>query len=454
MKKSLFARFINFCLPIVFIVYLLWVLLVNVVAPTTAIYDFFQKPVVSTLTTYKGVILIIYFILVMIANKKFPPWNAVIAFLLLGIYTLLLIYFLPRSRVFIFDDSSVISVSLSLKEQFSYYGPYIVGIIFAFGLFYILPMTGKGHKWNNVVLYFILTVAIVSLAYSYIAEKDLYVRFFNGDYTNKWQLNISSFFGNKNRYGLVLFAGYAVCLAFSGAKKSLAKVFYLLVALFFWANTYVIRCDDAFMAGAVGFLFYLFGYFLTGVKKYKVLSWCGFTLVIGSIIAVIVISSLPEFYENYSVFEKIHSFLGQFSSFTGRVGIWAMYLSHLSPINIFFGQGAIGEYTYMAYDSGTIEAFSLHNGFLDYFNAGGIIFVAFLFVLVVKNFKYILTFKKDNPSLFAALLGLLGAYVIYGFAEVFTPYTARFINTAGVAFILTIFPMGYEKKEEVRDFSI
>ena len=87
----------------------------------------------SKLVQYKGVPFILYFILVLIANKKMPKWQAIVSFLLLGIYTLVVMYFAPRDLTYEYINSKGVitphEVTVTLADQFKFYGPYLFGIM-------------------------------------------------------------------------------------------------------------------------------------------------------------------------------------------------------------------------------------------------------------------------------------------------------------------------------------
>jgi hypothetical protein len=449
-KPSRFAKIVNSLFTWVFVLYFVAVLLPNIVHPE-GLNMFLSTPLMSTIVQYKGVPFALYFILVIIANKKLPKWQYIVTFLLMGIYTLGVMYFAPRDMTYGYVDSNGVTtlheVVITLKDQFSFYGSYLFGIIYAFCLFYLAPITGDHGKTKWVVMWMLIAVALLSCLYSYVAEMDKYKTFFAGAAKNKWALDIRSVYGSKNRFGLVLFAGFAGSLLVCVSKPIWLRPLGYLFALYFTASSYVIRCDDAFLACCFGIFAYVVALLISHFKKHPIV--CGifsglFVLAIAGAACAIF---MPDIYPTNSLLTKAHDFLMQLQSSTGRYKIWANYLTNLFGSQYLFGLGHIGYYISNIVDNNVVDELSLHNGILDYFNAGGIIYLIFLLWMSVKSVIIINKKFSTSPMIWSALIAIFASFFLDGFAETFTPFTARFINTAAISYLITAWPMSLPEKK-------
>jgi len=450
-KPSKFAKVVNSLFTWVFVLYFLMVLLPNIVHPEF-LNNFLSTPLMSKLVQYKGVPFILYFILVLIANKKMPKWQAIVSFLLLGIYTLVVMYFAPRDLTYEYINSKGVitphEVTVTLADQFKFYGPYLFGIMYAFCLFYIAPITGEHGKTKSVVIWVLILIALLSCAYSYVAELDKYKTLFAGLAKNKWVLDIRSVYANKNRFGSVIFAGFVASLILCvSSPKGLRPLGYIL-GIYFTASCLIIRCDDAFLSCVFGWMLLFLGMIIANFKKHWITC-----LIFSLLYAAIVAGALfcvfaPSIYTSVSLLKKAHDFLMQINGATGRFLIWKYYFGNLSGYQYLFGIGHIGYFIDNIVERDLLEELSLHNGVIDYFNAGGVVYVVFLAFLSVKSAIIINKQFKTNPLIFAALLAIYGSFFLYGFAETFTPFTARFINTAAISYLITAWPMALPKPKE------
>ncbi len=437
---SKFAKVINSLFTWIFVLYFISVLLPNIVHPAF-LNTFLSTPLMSKVVQFKGVPFVLYFVLVVIANKKMPHWQSIVCFSLLGIYTLIVMFLAPRDQTFYYvSDTGAVTpheIVVTLSDQFSLYGSYLFGIIYAFCLFYLAPITGDHGKTKTIVIWFLILIALFSCLYSYVSELDKYKIFLSGEAKNKWVLDIRSLYANKNRFGSILFAGFCASFLVSISAHKWLRPIGVFLAFYFTLSCYLIRCDDAFLSCGVGWIVFVIVLLAVNRKEHWLLCTIFLSLFLGLAGFSICAVSLPSIYTKFSFFQKVHDFLGQINGASGRFGIWINYLSHLSNLEYLFGMGKIGYFINNVVSGNEVEELSLHNGALDFFNVGGIVFVIYLVWLLAKSLKIVSGTAKDYPLIFAALLAIYCAFLIYGFAETFTPFTARFINTAAISYLLS-----------------
>lgn len=444
------AKVVNSLFPYIFCLYLCSVWFPNIMDPSEALHIFLTTGVVGSIYQFKSLILFVYFLVVLIVNRKKLPIAPLVGFILLICYLAGVMFLIPRMDSFFFSDLknnviTQIDVTVSLKDQFSYFGPGFVGIIYIFCLIFIAPIAANRRKTLNIIAIFIIFVAVFSMFFSYGYEfADYKERFLNFN-SSKWAISIASFYRSKNVYGLILVPGCSALLFLAAQFKGWRRWLLVLGAIFITGNCLFIRCDDAFCACVGGLLVIGVYYWLKLFLNHKKI---GISLLISLIlvfILVVVLSFIPAVFENVSLFGKIHLFLSQFATFSSRTEIWFGYFDSLKGIQFLFGKGAIGEYSYLALRDGIVESFSLHNGFIECFNTGGIVLVAFFFWIMVYNARLILRKVKGNRWATCMLFAIMVIIFLYGFGESNTPYTARNINTAGSALLLLLGPYCFEQ---------
>jgi hypothetical protein len=442
-----FAKFINGALPWSLVIYASLVILPWMAHPSASLFSLLNESSFATLYRYGlSGFFIVYMILICIANKKLPSLPAAVVFGLMMIYLLTLTFIVPKELALTSQNNQEVSYSVTLNESFMFYARYCYALLGCYSLLFIVPMAGKPKHFRNLFCYFIIVFCFVCIAYSAVAEKERFLDLFSGDPVDKYEGTMSSFFESKNGFGDILFSGF-VCalLTASDVKNGFFKGCLIAIAVLFAVLTYGIRCDTATVSCAAVLAFWLLYKLVHLCKKQKILSVVTTALYLAAIAAFVYCLFVPEIYSKVPFLQSINADI-QKAFVEGRVKVvWEPFIAVLDNTTVFFGEGLLGRYSIFLELYGLVFSFPLHNGYLEIFDEGGIVFLGFYFFVLFLLFKKLFQIRKTNPAVFGVVLASSLGFLVYGMAEAITLTIDTSLMSLVPSLIIAIAPTFYQK---------
>lgn len=229
--------------------------------------------------------------------------------------------------------------------------------------------------------------------------------------------NFSSFFDNKNTYGLFLFCGIiGCCLCINSSPQ---KWFPRLALFLIFANLLVCASRTALFA-SVGYI--VIYYVLANGKS--IYAW------LTAIVVVLFVYYLSVNVDFVSTFLTNHVFRND-SGLLDRNTMAEVTLDNISGIGWLFGYGENAS-SYMAQYTGYAY---FHNTFIEIMATGGIVKALLYLALIIKSFIVSTKiFRHYSKKIGAVFMAAWIAYFIYSFGE-----SVVILNGDTQGFIMTIF---------------
>ncbi len=355
------------------------------------------------------------------------------------------------------NDSFTYNMNSSFKIFLIF--AYLSLAIFIYNFYAFFPLLKKNKNSFSFILELIVIVAIASIFISYITDFNDYVAIFNGN-----ESFISSFYGHKNVFGLILFFGLMAemyLFELDKAKWRIAPAIYIFVSLCF------LNAKSSLLASIV----LIFGYILyVGLINFRIkkkLSISCFAIFIFFALASIVLLLIPVPGDDglFSSFLLTcrSIFSGGANSTVGtRYIIYKKLFDQLSLSSTFlmFGFGDTNfQYSFAyAIDSSSPDApiylsWPSHNGFLECLARGGVLrLTIYGLVLAYLIYRFIKKYKTNkNPNIFLSLIAFF-PFLIRTMAE----YEYLFLDGwRGFLFaFFIVVPILSNEKEEGHGFAI
>jgi hypothetical protein len=447
-----FAKFINGALPWFLVIYTALVILPWMAHPSQSLFDLLNYSSVASFYRY-GVAgcFLFYMVLIVIANKKLPSLADLLLFCIIILYLLVLVFVLPRDSSISSINKVEVSISLTLKESFSFFLRTAFVIAYSYSLIYVIPLAGSPRKTRNVLAYFVILFCLACIAYSFYAEKQKMVLLFSGEMIDKYAESMSSFFESKNGLGDIFFGGVIFSLVLAGDKRGLVRFVFALLSLFFAACCLLIRCDTAFVSALVVYFVFTVALLIHNIKNQHIIPTVLLVLVFLIFAAFLACIFVPKIYESVYFFSLLNGMFQQ-AFIRGRTYLWSAYFDTIDSFTSFFGQGLLGTYSIMMRLDGTIFPFPMHNGYLNLFNQGGIIFLGFYGYLLFVLFKNLAYIKKTNWSVYLVVLSSAIGFMCYSLAESIVLTLDSSLMSLFPTLLLVIAPTFYSQPKE--DISI
>jgi hypothetical protein len=442
-----FAKFINGALPWFLVIYTALVILPWMAHPSESLFTLLNESKFASFYRYGlSGFFIVYMLLIVIANKKLPSIPYTVLFGLMMVYLLLLTFIVPRSLAVTSINKIDVEYSITFKESFLFYLRYCYALFNCYSLLFILPLAGKPKHFRNLLCYFVILFSIICILYSSIAEKDKFLAIFSNEDVNKYTDTMSSFFETKNGFGGVLFGGFLCSLLLAvDYKRGFFKAIFILIGLLFVALTYFIRCDTAFVSCAAVLAVWVFFVLFHLFHKQRVLSIVGLSIICVLFIGGLVAIFQPDIYSKVPFLASLNSDINK-AFIYGRLQIvWDPYYSTIDPNTLFFGEGLMGRYSSFMVYYGQVFSFPFHNGYIELFNAGGIVLVSFYLFVVFILLKKLAQIRKTNSYVFGVVLSALFGFMVYALAESITLTIDTSLMSLIPSLIIAIAPTFYQK---------
>ena len=331
--------------------------------------------------------------------------------------------------------------------------------IFIYNFYAFFPLLKKNRNSFSFILELIVIIAIASIFVSYITDFNDYVALFRGN-----ESFISSFYGHKNVFGLILLFGLMAemfLFELDKAKWRIVPVIYIFVSLC------VLNAKSALLASIVLIFGYILYVGLTNFRTRKKLSISCFAIFLLFAVASIALLLVPipnddGLFSSFLLTCRSIFSNGENSTVGTRYIIYKKLFDQLKLSSTFlmFGFGDTNfQYSFAyAIDSSSPDApiyrsWPSHNGFLECLARGGVLrLVIYGLVLVYLIYKFIKKYKTNkNSTIFLSLIAFF-PFLIRTMAE----YEYLFLEGwKGLVFaFFIVVPILSNEKEEGRGFEI
>lgn len=311
---------------------------------------------------------------------------------------------------------------LEIDSSFSFVSPisfriyllfaYLSLAIFIYSFYTFLPLLKKGKKSFNFVFEIFVIVSLLGIIISYIIDFNDYVALFKGE-----ESFISSLFGHKNIFGLVILFGVMSTIYLFELDKKKWRIFFFIFLL---VSSVPVNSKSSIVAEAVLIFSYMLYKGFTLFKTKKKLSITLFSIVgviflTGIILLCIPIPEGDGLFRNLLLACKSIFSSGEGTTIGTRFVIYKKLFNQLnmSPMFWIFGFGDTNfQYSFFyAADSSSPDAkafnsWPAHNGFLECLARGGLLrLIIYVSVLVYLGYRFVKKFKENkDPSIFMSLV--------------------------------------------------
>ncbi len=331
--------------------------------------------------------------------------------------------------------------TFTVTDRIQYVIAFFVSCIYFYLFFAVFPKVFPHTHWFRLFAWITVLVALASIVYSIINERDLYAILFDPEkrLPSRW---VVSFTNNENTFATILLFGLiASCMLHNGQSRF---YYWILIMGFGIAQFFVLS-----MTSIVCTLFLIPAYaiyrYVLNVRHKPGRATAMLLLLIGSTIAVIVLVFADPFGPD-SFFGKLHSeaasyFGTRHSTFDTRVATWNIILDTISnPLAMICGIGDFQSRIYLSLlhvpSFKGIILYPAHSAFLQCLIDGGLIHL-FVYLVVLGRFFYV-AIKRINahsrivyPIFFAAV-----ALLFHGTMET---TTGMEMTTKGFAILTLIY---------------
>lgn len=344
----------------------------------------------------------------------------------------------PSSPTFIFN--------LTIEDKLYYIFMTFISCLMSYLYIVVLPKKYYFTRIINIAYYLALTFMAVVIIYSYIAEWEIYIHFFN-DFIAKGVTGFPvprSFFLNRNNLGFVYLA--MICFTLLVHHQH-PKWWYYVIATYLLLNSLPCLSKTNFALSVFIMLAYFVGRFFATFKEHKKRN-----IIAGSIITVIVVVitvfSIISFYLRNEFFEFIKRVIvttfnfndSHFSTFTGRTYLWEMVIDILNQTSWVVGAGhgvfnnLLLEYCKNYWGEGATTM--PHNGFMQLLGEGGIIYLVAFFAFIGYVVYNLIKIQKAHKGLAVFEWPMLVTILAHMLFESATPAVFAIPTVDSMIFVL------------------
>lgn len=357
---------------------------------------------------YRGIILFLYVAFALLITIK----SKIIKNRMFVCFSALYILFSLISIINITFNSPLHSIQVSCIDYVKSIGQTLVNVISIIVLFSISKIDSKEKE---IASYIILGIVALSIIYSLIKDYDSIVNtFIKYDHSN---YDVTSFFVDKNTFGLLLFLGSIISYYLYKNKSK----WYIVPTFIIFIYSIITRCKTAALLVFVVTLVSLIEIFIILFRKNK--KW--FAIVLASTVSLLALSLIllflktgPFKYIYSALFDEYGLFYDAYIVMADRFNNWS---DSINKISLF-------PYVLLGFSERIYQLFitcPVDNIFIHCLVSGGVakllIYLFLLFVLYKKSIK-------NRMMLF-----VLSLLVLYGFMQDYT--------MVGISFSSIIFAM-------------
>ena len=381
------------------------------------------------------------------------------AFIGMGLLMIMVILTQPQRTFISADGITEVTTSFSINEKIVYSLQIVIWLSIMYGLIFVYNRFSI-HK--EIYRFIAKTYVLVLLLFAVIdlfTEGNSIIAILNGTYTGS---GLSFFLSNPNVWGLFLFSGLITTVLLSYKHF---RWYYYTAMMFFYFHNFATTCTTTIYIGTFVVFAYTFYEIFSHAKRdglkttIKRLSF--FLGSFAALILLLVICSALKvpLFVNLANFIKESLFSKNFSTLTGRSGIWASIFNLLkgNPFDLVFGLGyRTGTEIYRDYFSTSMHIKTAHNGVMEILLRHGLLgALVYLFIIGLTVYGLIKYIKRKEYR-FAFFYGLCFlAIMLHSITESTTLFTPNVGGCYfGFVFILPILDIFQEKhfKELEEDY--
>lgn len=326
----------------------------------------------TKITSY--LILIVYSIVLAIANEYAVKKNYIFTFIFIFLISLLSTIYVPKNVTFITQNNFNISVRTTLKlgvfdlilGNFNF----LIDLIIMF--FYTFLFRQSIFKKDLLPFFrFIVVFTLIQIIYTFIFQYNDYLYYFGKvagqvEFTG-YDTNLSGTFQSKNGFGFLLFQSILACCYLIKHEKKYRVLFWLCFVLINIVN--IFSLSKTAMLSSFIFVAIIFFYWLIEMKKNNKKR----AIIIFSMLFAIILFSFLLFTPLFrkvsfidSIVDKISSifFVSGRATIKSRIIIWEYALKLVKGPYIIFGYGKNASAAFLRISS-DFRTQTFHNGILD-----------------------------------------------------------------------------------------
>lgn len=400
------------------------------------------KPIYRVLTSSSAVAVILraamcalvclFCILILIKYKQKVKWGWLVVFCFCLLMTLMSMLMSPLTYEYMYAESlykvvHTVYLNPGVPRTIVMYLSSVADFAFAFCIVFIMPTVIGDKKKLLFILLPIVVIGLLECCYSLAVEKENYIYLLNhpddpfGGYNNE----IGATFGNKEDWGAFLTVSFVSAIASifflkKSKKLIIVKIGLIISAIIMSVFAVLSLCKTSMLAIGLCVVALIVGGIVVMSKKSKLHFWISISLAAMLVIFVAAFFATQGF--GVTILNKVYKFLVNFiigqtgNALDGRASLWLNYMQNVRGYNLFFGMGKsyVSIYTRMLNPE---SQSAIHNGFVYFFAAYGLIgFLLFvcLLVLVIKN---IISLWRINNFYVFLFIGILLAGLSFVLAE-------------------------------------
>lgn len=342
------------------------------------------------------VFLITYLIVSFRHSQITVGWHWLILFLLWTIVGIIsLVYFQSVS----YEGNVVYTIDFQTKLRYIFLTVACFDSLYA--IFAVFPKTIGNAYFVRYVFKFTVLIAFAAIAYSLVAEFDVYAKIFDGDGVITTVVP-GSFFKNRNGFGYLLLAGI-----FSEAFLEVERPSWWrwLLMLFFYAYQFIVLSKTCLLLATVFLVFLFCWQYGRTLKAHPFRNNLFLLLVIGVVILFFMFPSI----QNLGALQKLQNYIAQLTTLVFKSGLgtmnarfelWGQAISAIggSKFTTAFGFG-LGNWpsaVYASFSGDPTGYFAIDSSWVTSLLRGGFVGFSLTVVLWVMIFGYIIASFATN----------------------------------------------------------
>lgn len=328
-------------------------------------------------------------------NKMKIDWVLLPAFIIVGSVFTLSIWLNKGGEYPFANGSGSFEVIISNHDKIKATITLWVFLIFSYAMFFSLHINSPFSKKIRFLALVGVGAALISLVYSLITEKDVYISIFKG--TVDPGASIDSFYGNKNYYGGVLFIGFLSCIIANYYKP---RFYTFLLAVIFPLGILASASMLPAIISIVAMLIYLFEEVIRySIKKKWLYSFFAtFSIICVLALVILFFYGVTHMWDGFIGLDAYLTEMFQkknFATFSGRIDIWKSVFPYCFDnfTHLFLGHGfMISEKTILGitgamHNNNLPGVRTAHNGYLQVLFEYGL-FGVLIHLILVSYFIY------------------------------------------------------------------
>jgi len=328
--------------------------------------------------------------------------------------------FLSRQQIVLDIQNTPIELVFGWMDRFDNLARTIGVFAMVFAFVSVFPELFKRKQAVRYFAFMIGSFALVSTLYVSIFQLDTIINSFIAEGENAHFYQVSSFFSNKNLYGLMIFVGLlALAYCFINSKRG-TRIGITFVNAWFMIHLVISRNKTALLLILLASLA-LFVYWLcVTFSEHKKRNWTITGVIAFVSIVFVLFMAVPSLHPEGTFLATIHHYFYQNFILIGLRTMGTRYqdLSLAFPLlsswQIIVGYGEEFAYSFFASYSGMT---SIDNALIAMLLTGGLIKVVLYVYLYYVSIKKIIGLKRNNPAVAYLLFVMQIAIMALGLSE-------------------------------------